>query len=63
MPGCVRKFISLSQNETQFLNELLENGKIIASLLTSDKSLSQRIQSNPALLWKAENVKQFKNKK
>ena len=51
------------ENETQFLHELLENGQIDASLLTSDKSLSQRIHSNPALLWKAENVKQYKSKR
>lgn len=50
-------------NETQFLHELLENGKIDASLLTSDKSLIQRIHSTPALLWKAENIRQYKNKK
>jgi hypothetical protein len=51
------------ENETEFLHELLENGKINASLLTPDKSLRQRIHSNPALLWKAENVTKYKNKK
>lgn len=55
--------LTFRENETQFLHELLENGKIDASLLTSDKSLSQRIHSNPALLWKAGNVKQYKNKR
>src|SRR3990167_4458852 len=51
------------ENEAQFLHELLENGKIDASLITTDKSLQQRIHINPALLWKAENVKQYKYKK
>src|SRR3990167_8458508 len=51
------------ENETHFLHELLENGKIDSSLITEDKLLQQKIHVNPALLWKAENVKQFKNKK
>jgi hypothetical protein len=52
-----------SESEVMFLNELLENGKVDASLITQDQSLQKRIHLNPALLWKAKNIRQFKNKK
>jgi predicted nucleotidyltransferase component of viral defense system len=64
--GCqtaLEKLFPFHENEMQFLNALLDQGKIDAALLTSDQSLHKRIHSNPALLWKAENVRQFKNKK
>lgn len=61
--GTALNLFPFREHEKQFLHELLENGKIDASLLTMDKSLEKRIHSNPALLWKAENVKQYKNKK
>lgn len=56
----LEKLFPFRDNELHFLNEVLENGNIDAALLTSDKALQQRIQKNPALLWKVQNVKNFK---
>jgi len=56
----LNKIFPFRENEAQFLENLLEEGQVHAELLTSDKSLQKRIQSNPALLWKAKNVEQFK---
>ena len=42
--------------ERAFLDLLLEKGEIDATILTSDKSLQNRIQAQPLLQWKALNV-------
>lgn len=47
-------------SEQEFLDLLLEQGVIDATLLTADTSLQQRIQSQPLLKWKALNVRRFK---
>ena len=46
--------------ERAFLDLLLDRGKIDASLLTSDTTLQQRIQTQPLLEWKALNVRRHK---
>ena len=43
--------------ERAFLHLLLDEGKIDASILTSDKTLQERIQVQPLLEWKAQNVR------
>ena len=43
--------------ERAFLDLLLDEGKIDASILTSDKTLQERIQGQPLLEWKAQNVR------
>src|SRR3990172_12298462 len=60
--SALNKLFPLRENEAQFLDTLLEQGEINAALLTSDRLLQKRIQSNPALLWKAENIRKFKDK-
>ncbi len=45
-----------SKPETEFLNQILDRGKIIPSLITSDSELQGRIGRHPMLLWKALNV-------
>lgn len=54
--------LPFNENELLFLNKLIDEGEIIPSLLTSDKILLERIASNPGLLWKAHNVKKYKEK-
>jgi hypothetical protein len=44
------------------LNLLLDKGKIVPSLLTSDKDLMARISRQPLLEWKALNVREYKGK-
>lgn len=46
--------------EREFLDLLLEKGEIDSSILTPDKALQKRIQSQPLLQWKALNVKRHK---
>ena len=46
--------------ERAFLDLLLEEGKIDAALLTPDGVLQERIQAQPLLEWKAQNVRRHK---
>lgn len=48
--------------ERQFLDLLLEQGEIDATLLTADKTLQQSIEVQPLLKWKALNVRRHKEK-
>ena len=43
--------------ERAFLDLLLDKGKIDATLLTPDEMLQERIQAQPLLEWKAQNVR------
>jgi predicted nucleotidyltransferase component of viral defense system len=52
--------LPLSDTEREFLDLLLEKGELDPSLLTHDKALQKRIQSQPLLQWKALNVKRHK---
>ena len=46
--------------ERAFLDRLLDYGEIDATCLTSDAMLQQRIQAQPWLEWKAQNVRQYR---
>ena len=46
--------------EQAFLDRLLDYGEIDATYLTSDAMLQQRIQAQPWLEWKAQNVRQYR---
>ncbi|MBU0673175.1 MAG: nucleotidyl transferase AbiEii/AbiGii toxin family protein [Proteobacteria bacterium] len=50
--------LPLSENEREFLDGLLDCGRIDPSLLTDDPDMTDRIHSHPLLAWKALNVKQ-----
>ncbi len=52
--------LPFTDSERTFLDMLLDRGEIDPTLLTSDASLQQRIQSQPLLEWKALNVRQYK---
>jgi len=63
MQGCkqgLSRILPFTDAESQFLDLLLEHGKIDASLLTPDKTLQERIQCQPLLKWKALNVRHHK---
>ncbi|HEX4044967.1 MAG TPA: nucleotidyl transferase AbiEii/AbiGii toxin family protein [Gammaproteobacteria bacterium] len=55
--------LPFNENEKSFFDRLLDEGEIESSLLTSDTELQKKINLHPGLLWKAQNVKQFKAKK
>ena len=48
----------LNDNEREFLEQLLSQGKVVPSLLTGDEELQRRIAVHPMLNWKALNVRQ-----
>ena len=51
------RLLPFNRSELAFLDLLLEEGKIDATLLTSDSALQQRIQDQPLLEWKARHVR------
>lgn len=51
------KLLPFSRSELAFLDLLLEEGEIDATLLTSDSALQERIQDQPLLEWKARHVR------
>ncbi len=51
--------LPFSDDEREFLDLLLEKGEINPSILTHDKALQERIQNQPLLRWKAQNVKRL----
>ncbi|GMT44043.1 MAG: hypothetical protein IEMM0003_0862 [bacterium] len=53
--------LPLNKAEQEFLNLLLDRGKIDPTLLTSDEGLQKRILRQPLLKWKAINVRQYKS--
>ncbi len=48
--------LPFNDSESEFLDLLLDKGKIDASILTPDKELQDRIRCQPLLQWKALNV-------
>lgn len=56
-------FLPFNEDEKRFFDLLLEEGEIESSLITSDTEFQKKINRHPGLLWKAQNVKQFRSKK
>ena len=54
------ELLPFNEEEQAFLNLLLDAGEIDANLLTSDVALRERIQAQPLLEWKAQNVRSYK---
>ena len=54
------QLLPLNDTERAFLDLLLDKGKIDATLLTTDTALQERIQAQPLLAWKAQNVRSYK---
>ena len=52
--------LPLNDAEKEFLNLLLDEAHIDATLLTDDPELQIRIESHPLLRWKAQNVRRHK---
>lgn len=63
LQGCKENLSAIlpyTDSERQFLDLLLGQGEIDASLLTADKTLQQSIESQPLLKWKVLNVRRHK---
>ena len=59
-----RNFLSgllpFTKNEMEFLDQVLDKGKIAPELLIADADMQDRIRRHPLLEWKAMNVREFK---
>jgi len=56
----LRVVLPLRENEVEFLNCLLDQGEVLPDLLTGDSDMATKIESHPALAWKAQNVRKHK---
>lgn len=56
----ISEILTFTGSEQEFLDTLLDNGKIASELITDDLQLQQRIQEHPMLKWKALNVRKHK---
>ena len=56
----VQILLPFTEAERTFLDLLLDDGIIESELLTPDADLQERIQAQPMLRWKAQNVKEYK---
>ncbi len=54
--------LPMAANEIEFLDAILDHGRIEPQLLTNDPEMTARITSHPLLLWKAHNVREHKGK-
>ena len=52
--------LPLNDAESAFLELLLDRGKVDATILTGDTDLQRRIQAQPMLEWKEQNVREHR---
>ena len=52
--------LPFTENEMEFLNQVLDKGKLAPELLTDAADMQDRIRRHPLLEWKAMNVREFK---
>ena len=52
--------LPFNNNGAKFLDRLIDHAEIQSSLLTDDKRLMERIEVQPALQWKVQNIKKMK---
>jgi hypothetical protein len=52
--------LPLTSAEVQFLDNINDRGVIEPALLTANDTLADRIRACPALMWKVQNVRQYK---
>jgi hypothetical protein len=56
----LERVFPLTSAEAQFLDGVNDHGIIDPGFLTTDAALADRIRSCPALMWKAQNVREYK---
>lgn len=52
--------LPLADHELDFLERLNGRGEVVPDLLTDDQRMRDIIQTHPGLLWKAQNVRQYR---
>jgi hypothetical protein len=58
--GAVERLLSWSPAERRFLDRLHDEGVVDAEALHADPVVRERIRTQPMLLWKAQNVRKFR---
>ena len=53
----ISKVFPFTESEMEFLSQILDKGKILPDLITSDTELQNRIERHPMLLWKVNNIR------
>lgn len=54
--------LPLKPQEMEFLGRLNEQGEIDPALLTEDAAMQETLRSHPGLLWKGQNVRQYRRR-
>lgn len=54
--------LPLDDQALEFLTRLNDHGEILPDLLTSDAEMQVRLAQHPGLLWKVQNVRQYKGR-
>ncbi len=62
LKNVAERLIDWSPSERHFLDRLHDEGEVDALILSSDPALRERIQTQPMLLWKAQNVRNFRGR-
>ncbi len=60
LEGVAERLLRWSPAEREFLDRLHDEGELDATLLHPDPRVQQRIQTQPMLLWKAQNVRRHR---
>jgi hypothetical protein len=61
--GFMAGLLPFKPHEIEFLTFLNDQGEITPELLTKDAGMQETIRKHPGLLWKAQNVRQYKKGK
>ncbi|MCK5378953.1 MAG: hypothetical protein KAJ78_06085 [Acidobacteria bacterium] len=56
------RLIDWSPSERHFLDRLHDDGVVDAVILSGDPTLQGRIRTQPMLLWKAQNIRNFRER-
>ena len=60
LEGAVKRLLDWSISERRFLDRLHDEGVVDAEALHADPAMQERIRTQPMLLWKAQNVRNFR---
>ncbi|MFZ2055448.1 MAG: nucleotidyl transferase AbiEii/AbiGii toxin family protein [Candidatus Aminicenantales bacterium] len=60
--GFLGTLLPFKPQELEFLARLNEQGEIDPALLTDDAAMQETLRRHPGLLWKAQNVRQYKRR-
>ena len=60
LQGVAERLLRWSSAERAFLDRLHDEGEVDATILHSDPTVQQRVQTQPMLLWKAQNVRRHR---